>query len=97
MPPSMLGAWIYKRVAYALCGFHHFIAALISCPLFPQVALLQQIPQARITVVDFAALPLRHQVALAHRTHVMVSHLSRSIRHFVVDSAVIRSVCTARG
>jgi hypothetical protein len=47
--------------------------------------------------VDLAALPLRHQVALAHRTHVMVRHELHSIRRSYIASALIRSVYTVRG
>jgi hypothetical protein len=73
------------------------VVTLNAYPRRPQVALLQQLPHARITVVDLAALPLRHQVALVHRTHVMVRHTLHSISRSFIASALIRSVYMVRG
>ncbi len=44
---------------------------LTTCRL--QLGQLEQLPRTRVTVADLAALPLHHQAALVHASHVMAS------------------------
>ena len=44
---------------------------LTTCRL--QLEQLEQLPRTRVTVVDLAALPVHHQAALVHASHVMAS------------------------
>lgn len=86
---------IVAKIASLIQG-HLFTATYTPNILSIQIAQLQQLPRTRVTVADLSALPLDHQAALAHASHVMVCHSQLATRTLTLSSPNIRLGCTAQ-